>query len=303
MPGESFDGRHKDSHVFIDNPTVPTQLEVLLDLLHAIRQKNAPADSIKTLLQPKGLPDLTESSKQAAHQLNAARELKLVAEDEQGNLRLTYPIREGKPSAKDSIIRAVDRHVLAAADVEPWFGRLYGYVISLTNYEFPSEAPARKDLCTDFNSALAAHIERGNPLNDTKLPQYLRWYLYAGMGWRDPYKRFVLDPTERVRRALTVIFDDAQQLDAAAFMSSLAQACPELDGGALFMDTAIDLNNTGDRVCTRALAITLRNLHDEGVIQLSCPKDNAGWSLERGGKAKDHLQSDRFDRVELQFNR
>ena len=301
MPGESFDGRHKDSRVFIDNPTVPTQLEVLLDLLHSMRQKNTPADSIKTMLQPKGLPDLTESSKQAAHQLNAARELKLVTEDEEGNLRLTYPIRDGKPSAKESIIRAVDRRVLASADVEPWFGRLYGYVISLTNYEFPSETPVRKDLCTDFNGALADHIERGNPLNDTKLPHYLRWYLYAGMGWRDPSNRFILDPTERVRRALPDIFDGERRLEASSFMSSLAQACPELDGGALFMDTIIDQHNMSDRICTRALAITLRNLHDEGVIQLSRPKDNLGWSLERGGINIDrqHLLSDRFDHVEL----
>jgi hypothetical protein len=291
--------------VFIDNPTVPTQLEVVLDLLHAIRQKNAPADSVKSLLQPKGLPELTASSNQAALQLNAARELKLMAQDEEGHLRLTYSIRDGKPSAKEAIINAVDRIVLASADVEPWFGRLYGYVISQANDEIPSESPARKDLCTQFNNALPGHIERANQLNDTKLPHYLRWYSYAGMGWRDPSKSFVPDPTERVRRALPKVFDGAQRLDAAPFMSSLALACPELDGGALFMDTATDHYNPADRVCTRALAVALRNLHDEGDIQLDCPKDSQGWSLERGGTVRNQetLHSDRFDRVVLQSTR
>ena len=291
--------------MFIDNPTVPTQLEVVLDLLHSIRQKSAPADSIRTLLQPKGLPDLTAFSNQAALQLNAARELKLIAQDNEGHLRLTYSIREGKPSAKEAIISAVDHLVLASAEVEPWFGRLYGYVISRDFGEIPSDSSARKDLCTQFNNALPRGVERVNQLNDTKLPHYLRWYCYAGMGWRDPSKCFVPDPTERVRRALPAIFDGARQIDAATFMSSLGQACPELDGGALFMDTAKDHFNMADRVCTRALAVVLRNLHDEGAIQLDCPKDSHGWSLERGGIVRDqqNLQSDRFDRVELQSTR
>ena len=88
-------------------------------------------------------------------------------------------------------------------------------------------------------------------------------------------------------------------------MSSLGQTCPELDGGALFMDTATDHFNMADRVCTRALAVALRNLHDEGLIQLDCPKDSQGWSVERGGIVRDlkSLQSDRFDRVELQSTR
>ena len=287
--------------MFIDKPTVPTQLEVVLDLLHAIRQKSAPADSIKRLLQPKGLPDLTATSKQAALQLNAARELKLTAEDEEGHIRLAYAVREGKPSAKDAIVSAVDRLVLASADIEPWFGRLYGYVISRVNDEIPSDSSGQKDLCTEFNNALLGHIERVNPLNDTKLPHYLRWYSYAGMGWRNPNNSFVPDPTGRLRRALPRIFGNTPRLDAASFMSALAQACPELDGGALFMDVSGGQYRPSDRECTRALAAALRNLHDEGVIQLDCPQDNQGWSLVRGGTVRDQktLHSDRFDRVAL----
>jgi hypothetical protein len=290
--------------VFIDNPTVPTQLEVVLDLLHAMRQKKAPAEAVKTLLQPKGLPDLSASSKQAALHLHAARELQLMMPDQYGDLRLTYPIRDGRPSAREAIIDAVDRLVLTSAAIEPWFGRFYGYMIARNDDGIPSDSVGRRDLCTEFNSVLPGHIERTNPINDTKLGQYVRWYTYIGLGWRDPSNRFIPDPTERFRRALPNIFCDSTRLDAAPFMASVARACPELDGGALFVEAAAD-HNPADRVCSRALAAALCNLHDNGLIRLDCPKDSQGWSLERGGVVRDAatLQSDRFDRVLLSSNR
>lgn len=287
--------------MFIDNPTVPTQLEVVLDLLHALRNKTAPSESVKMLLQPTGLPDLNPKRDQSANQLHAGKELGLIEQDGDGNLRLTYPIRDGNPSARDAIVKAFDDVVLSSAEVEPWFGRLYGYVITNDEDWIPPEGAARKDLCSHFNAVLPGHIERINPLNDTKLGHYVRWYTYAGMGWRDPAKRLIPDPTERLRRALPKIFAEARRLDAAPFMTGLALACPELDGGALFMDAVADRYRQADRVCTRALSSALRNLHDEAVIQLDCPRDSQGWSLEKGGTVRDQqfLQSDRFDRVTL----
>lgn len=291
--------------MFIDNPTVPTQLEVVLDLLHAIRQKNAPADTVKTLLQPKGLPDLNPKRDQSSNHLHAARELELITKDDEGNERLNYSVREGKPSAREAIIKAFDSIVLSSARVEPWFARFYGYVIASDTDCIPPEGDARSDLCTGFNATLPSQVERTNLLNNTKLGQYIRWYTYTGLAWQDPSKRLIPDPTMRLRRSLPTIFGSARRLDAGPFMASLGQACPELDGGALFMDAAAKQYNPTDRVCTRALAVALRNLHDEGAIQLDCPKDSQGWSLERGGTVRDQktLQSDRFDRVVLQSPR
>jgi hypothetical protein len=47
--------------------------------------------------------------------------------------------------------------------------------------------------------------------------------------------------------------------------------------------------------------MALRNLHDDGIIQLDCPRDSQGWSLEKGGTVLNHesLQSDRLDSVML----
>jgi hypothetical protein len=284
--------------MFIDNPTVPVQLEVVVDVLHAIRQKNAKPDSVKGLLQPKGLPDLTASSKQTAHHLNAAKELKLALPDDEGNLRLTYAIRDGSPSARDAIVNAFDNVVLSSPKIEPWFGRFYGFLITQDSDWIPSEAPARTEICTRFYDVLSGHIERANPLNETKLGQYLRWYTYVGLGWRDPARCFIPDPTGRLLRMLPKIFGNAKRLDAVPFMAAVAAMCPELDGGTLFMDGA-ERYDSSARECTRALAGALRNLNDAGVICLECPKDSVGWSLARAGSVRDqqHLQSDRFDRV------
>ncbi|WP_434718131.1 hypothetical protein P5W98_00665 [Paraburkholderia sp. A1BS-2L] len=287
--------------MFIDKPTVPVQLEVVLDLLYAIRQKSATAESVRALLQPQGLPGLTNKSNQAHLHLNAAKELGLVAEEDEGNLRLNYAVRNDRPTPREAILDAFDRVALGSPDVEPWFGRLYSYVIMQLNDCVPTGEPVRVQLASDFNAGLADHIEKRNPLNSTKLTHYLRWYVYVGLGWFDPMGRFIPDPTERLRRALPNIFSDQRRLDAAPFMSALAVACPELDGGSLFMDMSSGRYDFAARSCSRALAVGLRNLHEDGVIRLECPKDSMGWGLERGGSVRvpGLLDSDRFDRVSL----
>jgi hypothetical protein len=286
--------------MFIDNPTVPIQLEVVLDVIHAVRSKTASADSIQRLLQPNGLPDLTSSSKQAGQHLSAARELALITKDEEGNYRLARTVREGRPTANQMILEAFDQLVLSDVKIEPWFGRLYAFVIARSKV-IPEGRSARDDLCSEFNDALPPYIDKANPANSTKLSHYLRWYCYVGLGWLDPARSFVPDPTIRLRRSLARIFGTSNRLDAADFMSSLSAACPELDAGALFSEVAGSAFNKADRVCTSALAIALRNLHGEGVIQLDCPADSQGWSLERGGSEFDNatLRSHRFDRVLL----
>jgi hypothetical protein len=286
--------------MFIDNPTIPIQLEVVLDVIHAVRSKTASTDSIQRLLQPKGLPDLTATGKQAAHHLNAARELALITKDGEGNYRLARTVREGRPSANQMILEAFDQLVLSDVKIEPWFGRLYAFVIARSKV-IPEGGSARDDLCTEFNDALPPYIDKANRANSTKLSNYLRWYCYVGLGWLDPAGSFVPDPTIRLRRALARIFGASKRLDAADFMSSLSVACPELDAGTLFTEVAGSAFNKADRVCTSALAAALRNLHGEGVIQLDCPADSQGWSLERAGSERDNesLKSDRFDRVLL----
>src|SRR5689334_10164698 len=98
--------------MFTDNPTIPAQLEVLLDVVHAMRQRKASADALRQLIQPKGLPDLKPASAQVAHHLSAAEQLQLVKTDENKDVRLTYTVR-GDHQAKPVILAAFDRIALA----------------------------------------------------------------------------------------------------------------------------------------------------------------------------------------------
>lgn len=282
--------------MFTDSPTIPTQLEVLLDVVHALRHRKASPNTLGQLIQPKGLPDLKSSSSQMANHLFAARELELVAADADNDIRLTYSVR-GEHQPRRAILAAFDRIALADDRVEKWAGRFYAYLIVQDNDTLRrDQARARADR---FMADLPSTVDKGNPMNDTKYRALERWYVYVGLGWTDPDDVFTPDPTERLRRALPAIWGEDRKLGADQFMDRVAQACPELDGGALFSEVTTHAYSPSARRCTQALAGALRRLHEEGEFTLHCPFDNKGWSLEKAGIGPVPGQaSSRFDSVE-----
>ncbi|MDH4459449.1 MAG: hypothetical protein QE272_12180 [Nevskia sp.] len=287
--------------MFIDNPTIPTRLEVLLDVLHLMHGRKADKETVDTLLQPEGLPGLRERSNQANQHISAAEQLELIAKDSGGNLRLNYKVR-GKHDARGRIIAAFEAMVLTKTNVERWAARMYAFLLQLPpSRDFLVKSANFENLTKHFMDELPAEIERLNPMNDTKLPKYLDWYAYVGLGWFGPHAEFVVDPTIRLERALPAIFGKDHLLDASEFMTRLAEQCPELDGGHLFREIGTAWYAQGDRRCTRGLASALRNLHDEAVIGLRCPRDNKGWDLSLAGHVNEPgvLDSDRFDQIEL----
>lgn len=263
--------------MFTDNPTVPAQLEVLLDVVYAMRQRKATPDALRQLVQPKGLRDLTDASKQLSNHLSAAEELGLVAADEDNNIRLTYPVR-GRHVPRLAIVAAFDRVALADARAEKWAGRFYAFLI--VHEEEPGGAEA---VTNGFMQALAPDVDRSNPMNPEKYRALMRWYPYVGLGMIDPAGAFIPDPTERLRRSFPAIWGKAKRLDADEFMERMARACPELDGGLLFDEATAGSYNPSARQCTQAVANSLRRFHEEGVLTLHCPADSRGWSLERAG--------------------
>jgi hypothetical protein len=285
--------------MFIDKPAIPSRLEVLLNVLHLMRERKADKEAITRLLQPDGLPDLGDKSAQAEAHLFAAEELQLIRKDEHDNFRLAYRVR-GEHPVREIVIDAFDSIVLQSAEVEPWAARFYAYLTVQGQSAISTSQDAAAELAMRFHESLPDTIARTNPVNATKFSRYLRWYAHCGLGWFDPGEAFVPDPTPRLTRALPRIFSDDARLDAADFMSRLAAQCPELDGGTLFNDIASGRYNTADRICTAALASALRNLHDEKVICLHCPEDSRGWSLSAAGSVIEPgvLDSDRFDGVE-----
>lgn len=284
--------------MFTDNPTIPAQLEVLLDVVHEMRQRKASVDTLRQLIQPKGLPGLTEGSAQVDKHISAARELDLIKSDVGNNIRLNYPVRDTH-QVKAAIVTAFDRIALADAQVEKWAGRFYGFLIAQPEDDVIHGDANIQSFAIKFMSSLRSDIDKGNPMNLEKHRALMRWFPYVGLGWMDPAGHFTPDPTTRLARALPVIFGSDRKLDAGQFMDRLAQACPELDGGALFNDATSEIYHTVDRQCTQALAGALRRLHDEGLLRLRCPTDSLGWSLERAGAGfVSGESSNRFDTVE-----
>ncbi len=283
--------------MFIDKPTVPARLEVLLDVLHLMHGRKADKETVYTLLQPEGLPNITESSEQANVHISAAEQLELITKDAEGNFRLNYKVR-GKHDARGRVIAAFEATVLAKTDVERWAARMYAFLLQLP----PSRLAGAtlENLTTQFMNGLPAEIAPVNPMNPTKLRHYLLWYAYSGLGWFGPQGEFVADPTTRLERALPTIFGQDDTLDASEFMTRLAAQCPELDGGHLFREIGAAWYAASDRQCTTGFASALRNLHDEGVIGLRCPRDSKGWDLSLAGHVNEPgvLDSDRFDEIE-----
>ena len=267
--------------MFTDNPTIPIQLETLLDVLHTMKGRKATRDAIIQLLQPRGLPDVTTGSKQAANHLHAASELGLISAGEDGSLRLTYR-QTSQHDAKSAILAAFDQVALGSAKVEFWAGRFYGFLIGREEASIATDLAVAARLTAEFMDGLAPHIDRGNPMNPDKFRALMRWYPYVGLGWMDPAGAFAPDPTVRLARALPSIWQGERSLDADVFMARLAKACPELDGGTLFLEGRGGRSLEG-RVCTQALATALRSLHASGSIRLHCPADSQGWRLERAG--------------------
>jgi hypothetical protein len=284
--------------MFTDNPTIPAQLEVLLDVVHALRQRKATVDSLRQMIQPKGLPDLTPNSRQVASHLSAATELGLITVDDNGNIRPTYPAR-AEHDAKLAILSAFDKVALGDANVEKWAGRFYAYLIARDDDAVRGGNTEGEGIASRFMAALPPDVDKGNPMNLSKYRALVKWYLYVGLGWTDPAKAFIPDPTARLRRALPSIWQGDRTLDASEFMKRLGRSCPELDGGALFDEVTSGVYSASERRCTKALAIALRRLHDERVLRLRCPADSKGWSLELAGAGQVSGEaSNRFDFVD-----
>jgi hypothetical protein len=269
--------------MFIDNPTIPAQLEVLLEVIHAMRDRKADVGALKLLIQPKGLPGLSNSSEHLELHVKAARELGLVQQDSDKNIRLVDRLR-GSFDAKKSILKAFDKLVLSRTDVEKWAARFYAYLIVQEVDVGPDSSAKQELLAKDFMERLPPSIGTENAMNRTKYGGLIRWYCYAGLGWIDPSGRFVPDPTIRVRRALPEIWGAKKKLDIDEFMMRLAEACPELDGGVIFEEVTVGQYNATNREFTRAVGTALWRLHEEEDLRLICPKDSMGWRLDRAGK-------------------
>jgi hypothetical protein len=285
--------------MFTDMPVTPARLEVFVDLAWEMRNRKFDRSAIRLLLQPQGLPGLTTASRQALDVLKCAEELELVSEESDGNFRPGWNVRKTL-SAREIVLKALDEKVLSSSAIEPWFAKFYAFLIAQDDDVARSGNDAGQQWANEFNQKVFGGAPSENPFNSTKYTGLRRWLRYSGLGWHDSEDGFVPCPYERVRRKLFDVFKKKRRLSSDEFMGQLAGYCPELDGGEIFL--SVIRNRNVDRICTRALATALRDLHDDGVIRLDCPADSRGWRLDLAGVVRNPsqgLHSDIFDFVEL----
>jgi hypothetical protein len=289
--------------MFTDQPVTPRRVEILLDVLAEYgRPTPLKKEALFELLQPEALRDFNARAanprSQAESALRAARELGLVEEKEEGwCLSDAYRVSR-REDTRTQVLRALDARVLVSTDVEPYFALFYAYLLGLgarADEELDDEARA-----SAFNRALGFGADTPNPFNATKLRGLWRWLPYTGLGWFDNREVFQCDPYERVKRALPTLFEHDERLDADVFMTHLARACPELDGGHLYRRANGDAP-LGGKVMSVGLAQALLALHEDGVLVLDCPRDGRGWDLQAAEPAFDGhtLNSPRLDAVAL----
>ncbi|WP_133117190.1 hypothetical protein [Mesorhizobium sanjuanii] len=124
----------------------------------------------------------------------------------------------------------------------------------------------------------AADDDGDRRINRTKLPSWRRWLISLGLivsfpgalQWHPLIDR-------RVARELTRAgLRQNEEIPAVAFLSLLAKRLPYLDGGPMFVEATRRIKHAErPRQLSPILSAALRNLHDDGVIELKLLGDAA----------------------------
>lgn len=280
--------------MFTDDAVTPVRLEILVDLLRNSRGGFSREDTYR-LLQPKSL-DPNPQFIPAKATVRAALELGL-AEENAETLFLSKSSKREKDT-RSAILKAFDERALANSDVERYFSLFYAYYIGLGKKVYTRRSQENQKWADQFNEVVFDGKLPDNAFNGTKLTGLHRWLSYVGLGWYDPAGTFQANPYERLVRAFPSIFTENRKLSSDEFMVGLAEACPELDGGATFQQANREWKRS-DKQCSLGLSHALIELHEDGVIQLDCPADCQEWSLKEAEPPRDDwFKGDRFATIE-----
>jgi hypothetical protein len=281
--------------MFTDQPVTPVRLEVLLNVLERY-SSGLKREVVYELLQP--TPLLGGKSIAAKETIKAAQGLGLVVESSRViKLDSDY---DKKKSAKDNILRGMDKSVLSNSNLELHLSLFYSFYLGLNKEVYQYSKFDREKWANEFNEKVFNKQPQPNRFNVTKHTGLGRWFSYLGMGWYDSNDNFQANPYERLRRSLSDIFLDKLELKGDEFMEKLAEVCPELDGGDIFVRANKYKNyNVADKQCTLGLSHALVDLHEDRIINLVCPVDSHGWNIEFAEPTYDEFVEDnRITRIE-----
>ncbi len=281
--------------MFTDKPTLPLHLETLLDVLKEFSDAKLSKKEIGSLLHPPGIFDTKANINFTNSTINAAASLDLIKEAE-NIISINF---DSNQTSKNLILDALDLHVFSNEILEPSFAPFYSFFLSKEDIEVPS-----KGLNDWWLGKYHEHENFGgrrpetSALNYTKLNALYRWYMYAGLGWRDPSETFQAYPYTRIKRVLKKIFKNNQKLNSREFRKNLGIACPELDGGKIFEKYKSKTMNANN--FTLGVSQALISLNEDQFIKLVCPVDSDGLSIEKAKPTiKGEVRSNRITMVEF----
>lgn len=130
----------------------------------------------------------------------------------------------------------------------------------------------REQFADKANAALVAENDGGKPMNTTKAPAWRRWLAFIGLGVALPIPNTpdFPAPTPRLARELErTAISPGTEMQAEQFLTLLSGRMPYIDRGRLFAQACQRIGHPpSGRRLSPLLSIALRDLHDDGTLQL-----------------------------------
>ncbi|MBN8460099.1 MAG: hypothetical protein J0M04_19905 [Verrucomicrobia bacterium] len=260
---------------------VPSRMIAVARLLAATGPK--PKDEVIALLQPG-----RDKTNLAENTLNAAIECKLVRREGDSFDLVPGVIPLGtKPDELDEVLpKTLARLLLQPTiDGEPnGFATLCAWLLQLPVENTPSNRGGLKAALKTSGFTL----EELQIASDARWDNVIYWARYLGLvrqRFDEPCGGVVPDPTGYLRRHLSDLLLDGDDISAAVFRSRIGELCPVLDGGAAraAMLARVAPDWPADRL-SDALTFALERLARTNELRWWCPNDQRIFLLTPAGK-------------------
>jgi hypothetical protein len=255
----------------------PNRVFALLRLLREAGEA-LPADVIAGWLVPRNTIGREEVSrpKEALEQtLSAARSLCLISDGTPVSAMVEVP------NAIEGFADLAHHQLcsLPGDDANALVLKVYAWFVIRAERESASlHRPDREALVAEIDGAFPrSENEEAKTFNTTKFRPWVRWVSFLGLGTELPNTPFFPYPVERLLRELRMIATDQgfdRDLDFRAVQSEISKRMPYLDEGEVFLEMSRRMG-LRTRTLSRVLSTALRELHQEGQIQLTALGDSA----------------------------
>jgi len=259
----------------------PPRLHAMVRLVPQLRDPSR--QDLCDLLQPSAALPQLENQEAASGVFTAARSCGLVTEDVGGAIRLLVPAEAVETLA--AFRRHLQGALLGITDdaADNYLLNIYtAWYAVQDDRVFKFEL---KDFEVRFNSEVFPEAE-SRQFNITKLRGWRLWAAFLGLGWSMKFgnrELIVPDARDRIQPLLGRLLPERESMVRFGdFMEQLAEHCPELDGGSLFM-RCLQMSrgaNHHDSRLSLMLSTALRVLHEAGEIVLTSQADApTKWQL------------------------